>query len=134
MTREGPHMRALSARASDVSEGGRSATTRLAGSMVALEPLVDRQLGVGRDFSSDSDTMLIAFAAMAATEPPPFHFFEFTCGMAAKRLFVRDPWRIWFQRGVPGFGDTIDEVAGSLSSIVGEQEPDRLIVVGSSAG
>jgi pimeloyl-ACP methyl ester carboxylesterase len=35
---------------------------------------------------------------------------------------------------VPGFGDTIDEVAASLKSILDEQEVERLIVIGVSAG
>jgi pimeloyl-ACP methyl ester carboxylesterase len=102
--------------------------------MAALEPLVDPRLGVGHDFSSSSRTMLIAFAAMSALKPPPFHLFEATSGLPVKRLFVRDPARVWFQHGVPAFGETIDEVAASLRIVVGEQEVERLVVVGSSAG
>jgi pimeloyl-ACP methyl ester carboxylesterase len=107
---------------------------RFGPSMAALEPLVDPRFGVGHEFTSSSSTMLIAFAAMSTVNPPPFHFFEFTSGLPIKRLFVRDPASIWYQRGVPGFGDTIDEVAASLKSIVDEQAVERLIVVGSSAG
>jgi pimeloyl-ACP methyl ester carboxylesterase len=107
---------------------------RFAPSMVALEPLVDPGLPVGHELTSDSGTMLIAFAAMSHLKPPPFHFFEATTGLPVKRLFVRDPSLIWYQRGVPGFGDSIDEVAGSLRTIVSEQGVDRLVTIGSSAG
>ena len=102
--------------------------------MAALEPLVDPRLGVGHELASPSRTMLIAFAAMSHNRPPPFHFFEFTTGLPVKRLFVRDPERVWFQHGVPGFGSTIDEVAASLKALVDEQEVERLVVIGSSAG
>ena len=102
--------------------------------MAALEPLVDPRLGVGHELTSQSRTMLIAFAAMSHLRPPPFHFFEFTSGLPVKRLFVRDPDRVWFQHGVPGFGKGIDEVAASLRAIVDEQEIERLVVIGSSAG
>jgi pimeloyl-ACP methyl ester carboxylesterase len=102
--------------------------------MVALEPLVDPRLAVGHDFSSPARTMLIAFAAMSRLKPPPFHLFEATTGLAVKRLFVRDPARIWYQHGVSGFGSSIDEVAGSLRAIIDEHEVERLVTVGSSAG
>lgn len=107
---------------------------RFGSSMAALEPLVDPRIGVGHDFSADSRTMVIACAAMSPMRPPPFHLFEATTGLHAKRLFVRDPDRIWFQGGVPGFGDSIDEVAAALRSIVDGQTPQRLVVIGSSAG
>jgi pimeloyl-ACP methyl ester carboxylesterase len=102
--------------------------------MVALEPLVDPRFGVGHDFSTDAETLVIACAAMSPLRPPPFHLFEATTGLHAKRLFVRDPDRVWFQHGLPGFGDSVDEVAKSLKEIVSEQEIDRLVVIGSSAG
>ena len=102
--------------------------------MVALEPLVDPRLGVGHELTSPSRTMLLAIAAASHNRPPPFHFFEFTSGLPVKRLFVRDPDRVWCQHGVPGFGDTIDAVAGSLKMLLDEQDVERLVVIGSSAG
>jgi pimeloyl-ACP methyl ester carboxylesterase len=78
--------------------------------------------------------MLVAFAAMSHLKPPPFHFFEATTGLPVKRLFLRDPALIWYQRGVPGFGASIDEVAGSVRQIAGEQGAERLVTIGSSAG
>jgi hypothetical protein len=107
---------------------------RFAPAMVSLEPLIDPSLSVGYDLSSQSKTMLIAFAALAPYKPPPFHLFEFTTALPVKRLFVRDPERVWFQRGIPGFGQTIDEVAASLRLVISEQEVERLVMIGNSAG
>lgn len=111
-----------------------SAMKRFAASMAPLEPLVDPRVGVGHELASPSRTMLIAFAAMSPLKPPPFHLFEATTGLPVKRLFVRDPARVWYQHGVPGFGDSIDEVAASLRAIIDEHEVDRLVTIGSSAG
>ena len=102
--------------------------------MVALEPLVDPQLAVGHELTSQSKTMLIAFAAMSPLKPPPFHLFEATTGLPVKRLFVRDPARVWYQHGVPGFGASIDEVAAALRAIIDEHGIERLVTIGSSAG
>jgi pimeloyl-ACP methyl ester carboxylesterase len=99
-----------------------------------IEPIDDPRVGIGRDFGSESSTMLVIFAAMGTRPPPPFHFFQVTTGMPAKRLFARDPHRVWYHRGVPGFGDSIDEVATSLRGIVEEQGAERVIALGSSAG
>jgi hypothetical protein len=119
---------------SNSSAGRSEALNRLAPAMVSLEPLVDPELSVGYELSSPSSTMLIAFAALAPFKPPPFHLFDFTSGFEVKRLFVRDPTRVWFQRGIPGFGDTIDEVAASLRVVIEEQEVERLVMLGNSAG
>jgi pimeloyl-ACP methyl ester carboxylesterase len=105
------------------------------GSLIApIEPIGDPDVGIGRDFGSPSSTMLVIFAAMGTRPPPPFHFFQVTAGMPAKRLFARDPKRVWYHRGVPGFGDSIDAVAGSLRTIIEQQGPERVIALGSSAG
>jgi len=105
------------------------------GSLIApIEPIDDPDVGIGRDFTSPSSTMLVIFAAMGTRPPPPFHFFQITTGMPAKRLFARDPTRVWYHRGVPGFGDSIDAVAGSLRKLIDEQRAERVIALGSSAG
>jgi pimeloyl-ACP methyl ester carboxylesterase len=103
-------------------------------SIAGLEPLNDRRVGVGYDFTSPSTTVLVSFAAMGTYEPPPFDFFQITSGLPAKRLFVRDVQRIWYHRGVPGFGDSIEDVARALEEILVAEGVGRVIVFGSSAG
>jgi hypothetical protein len=106
----------------------------LLGAMAPIEPLSDANVGVGRDFAHPSKTMLVVFGAMGTTVPPPFDFFQITTGVPAKRLFVRDPLRIWYHRGVPQIGDSIPDAAASLKGIVTEEGAERVIAIGSSAG
>src|SRR3954454_10275873 len=95
----------------------------------------DPTIGVGRDFSKSSTKMLLTFAPFAPQPRiPGFLLFQSTMGLPVKRLFVRDPLSIWYQRGVPGFGDTIDEVAESLRAYIEHSEVERLVVIGPSAG
>src|SRR3954453_9099216 len=111
-----------------------TAMERLGPAMISLEPLVDPELSVGYELSSPSSTMLIAFAALSAFRPPPFHLFDFTSGFEVKRLLVRDPTRVWYHRGIPRFGDTIDKAAASLRALLDDLGVERLVTLGSSAG
>jgi pimeloyl-ACP methyl ester carboxylesterase len=116
------------------SQGDGKLLDELRSAIVPLEPLTDREVGVGHEFSSPSSTVLVTFAAMGTYEPPPFDFVQITAGMPVKRLFVRDVQRIWYHRGVPGFGDSIEDAARSLKEMLAAQRVERVVVFGSSAG
>jgi pimeloyl-ACP methyl ester carboxylesterase len=103
--------------------------------IAALEPLGDPHFGVGRDFANPSTTVLIAFAGMAdKLAVPPFEFHPLTSGMPVKRLFVRDIHRAWYHRGVPEFGEHIEDVAASLRALLDEEGVEHVVVTGNSAG
>jgi hypothetical protein len=53
--------------------------------------------------------------------------------MPAKRLLIRDVHQAWYQRGVPGHGDTIDDLAARLRELVEDAQTRRLVVAGNSA-
>jgi hypothetical protein len=92
-------------------------------------------VGVGRDFAKDATTMLVIFSgAWAESGPPPFEFTALTSQMPVKRLFVRDVQGVWYHKGVPGFGGTVDEVRESLRLVLGDHEIERLVVMGNSRG
>jgi hypothetical protein len=95
----------------------------------------DPSVGVAADYSATSTTMLIAFAGMRLQMGmPPFEFFSLTQGLPVKRLFVRDPEHVWYHRGVPGYGRSIDELAARLREQIDQQDVDRVVVAGNSAG
>jgi len=49
-------------------------------------------------------------------------------------IFVKDILYSWYFRGIPGHGNTIDEVAESLKDIISTFEYSKLIILGYSAG
>ena len=108
---------------------------RLAAAIAPLEPMNDPSFGAGRDFSADSRTMLLMFAGMAPWPTVPgWVLFSHTTGLPVKRLFVRDVHSVWYQRGVPGFGERIEEVAAGLRTVIDAERVERLVVAGPSAG
>jgi hypothetical protein len=95
----------------------------------------DPSVGVAADFSAASTTALLAFGGMALKMGmPPFEFFALTRELPVKRLYVRDIHQAWYHRGVPGYGDTIDDLAVRLRELIDEQGVQRLVVAGNSAG
>lgn len=128
------------------AKAGRKDVVDVAPSTIPAEPLSasdaefveraeDPTVGLVTDFTADSDTVLMAFGGMALQiGMPPFEFFSLTGGMPAKRLFIRDVHQAWYQRGVPGHGDTIDDLAARLRELLDEARARRLVVAGNSAG
>jgi len=47
---------------------------------------------------------------------------------------VRDAHQVWYHRGVPGYGRSIDELAARLREEIDQQDVDRVVVAGNSAG
>src|ERR1043166_3150830 len=82
---------------------------------------------------ADSDVLLLAFGGMdRRLGIPPFEFMRLTGRTPVKKLFVRDPRRAWYHRGLPGYSSTLEETVEVLRQKTGR--PERLVVTGSSAG
>lgn len=98
-------------------------------------PVNEENVSVSLDTQSDSRTLLIAFGGMnLQIGIPPFEFLSLTGDIPVKRLFVRDLHQSWYHRGMPGYGDTLMAVADSLGRMIAEEDVERLVVAGGSAG
>jgi len=92
-------------------------------------------VAVSLDTEADSRTLLLTFGGMKSTAGlVAFEFVALTADMPVKKMFVRDPRQSWYHRGLPSQGNTLESIAELLQKIVGEQEVERLVTVGSSAG
>ena len=103
----------------------------------------------GEPDASQSDTMVIAFGGLqqrigggANGGLPPWEFVR-SCKRAGARraLFVRDPTRCWYCRGLGdgqlgnhGPSHTFEEMVAVLAEEVARVRPRRLVTVGSSMG
>jgi hypothetical protein len=65
---------------------------------------------------------------------PVFEFFKQTASLPVKKAFLRDPRRGWYQLGVPGIGDSADELRVFLEGLVAQSGATRLVMAGASAG
>jgi hypothetical protein len=57
-----------------------------------------------------------------------------TAGFPAKKAFLRDPRRGWYQLGIPGIGDTADDVRVFLAELIARSSAERVVMAGASAG
>ena len=65
---------------------------------------------------------------------PVFEFFRLTSNLPVKKVFLRDPHRAWYQRGIPGIGYSSADVHRFLTSAIERAEVDRVVMAGASAG
>jgi hypothetical protein len=102
----------------------------------AFESLVLRpDAHVVLDMEPDSQTLLILFGGIAGgVSMPVFEFFRLTSKLPAKKVFLRDPRRAWYQRGIPGIGDSSADVYRFLATAIERAEADRVVMAGASAG
>jgi pimeloyl-ACP methyl ester carboxylesterase len=99
------------------------------------QQLQDPNLPLSMDLDRDSSTLLVAFGGInSMLGVPIFEFFKSTGGIDVKRLFVRDLRQAWYHCGIPGHGDTVEEVSASLSELAARHGVRRLVVAGNSAG
>src|SRR5829696_909273 len=87
------------------------------------------------DLQTESRTLLVLFGGIAGgVSMPVFEFFRLTAGFPAKKAFLRDPRRGWYQRGIPGVGDSAAEVRAFLSAAIERAAVERVVTAGASAG
>jgi len=84
--------------------------------------------------------LILSFGFVSWDSPPRFDFFGRTKKLEAltqrplNRILLRDPLNAWYQRGVPGLGDSVDEVAQRLRSLIAQANPSKVITLGQSMG
>jgi pimeloyl-ACP methyl ester carboxylesterase len=87
------------------------------------------------DLDGAGRTLLVLFGGIAGgVSMPVFEFFRLTSSMPGKKAFLRDPRRAWYQLGIPGIGDSADDVRSFLDSVIERAAVDRVVMAGASAG
>jgi len=87
------------------------------------------------DMEADSSTLLVLFGGIAGgVSMPVFEFFRLTSGFPAKKAFLRDPRRGWYQLGIPGVGNSAVDVRTFLTRAIERAGAERVVMAGASAG
>lgn len=87
------------------------------------------------DLEGDARALLVLFGGIAGgVSMPVFEFFRLTSTMPGKKLFLRDPLRSWYQRGIPGIGESAADVGEFLADVIAQAQVDRVVMTGASAG
>lgn len=87
------------------------------------------------DNTASSDILMISFAVFPAPGgKSAFDFRRATHPLGVKRLFLRDPHMMWYQKGTPGIGDDVPAVAAFLKKIIVQEGVKRVVMIGNSGG
>ena len=87
------------------------------------------------DLDAESPALLVLFGCIAGgVSMPVFEFFRLTEGFPAKKAFLRDPRRGWYQLGIPGIGDSAADVRAFLIAAIERASAERVVMAGASAG
>ncbi len=102
----------------------------------AFDSLITRpDAHVVLDMEPASQTLLILFGGIAGgVSMPVFEFFRLTSTLPVKKVFLRDPHRAWYQRGIPGIGDSSSDVHSFLAATIERARVNRVVMAGASAG
>ena len=102
----------------------------------SFEALVSRpDTHVVLDLATESRALLILFGGIAGgVSMPVFEFFHVAADVPAKKAFLRDPRRGWYQLGIPGVGETAQSIKDFLDAAIAQADVDRVIMAGASAG
>jgi predicted esterase YcpF (UPF0227 family) len=66
---------------------------------------------------------------------PEFEFFKTLTSLGIDALFIRDPGQGWYQRQIPGLGDSATEISENISAHVKILFPNQTIItIGNSMG
>lgn len=78
-----------------------------------------------------SDTAILAFSSRGARH---FNYYNVLEPFPASKLLVRDPSDCWYNAGVPGVGETVDQIAERLREELGAMGAKKVFTIGSSMG
>jgi hypothetical protein len=83
---------------------------------------------------TESETAIVAFGSHG-TRPNRFQFFRLDRFVPdASKLLVRDPACHWYNAGLPGVGNTVEEIAAAVEVELAAMDARRVITLGSSMG
>jgi hypothetical protein len=98
--------------------------------------MVDESSSILADTSVESDIVLIAFSGILGGYGgmPVFEFSRVLSRFAVKKIFIRDVSQAWYQNGLPGVGENVDQIADYLQKRISEANGHRVITLGNSMG
>jgi hypothetical protein len=102
---------------------------------VEPEEISQDELTYRLDNAVSSDVLMISFAVFPAPGgKSAFDFIRATNPLGVKRLFLRDPNMMWYQKGSPGIGPDVPGVVEFLRKVIAREKVRRVVMIGNSGG
>jgi hypothetical protein len=102
----------------------------------ALQPIADSPSPILRDYSAQSDVLLVSFSGLKRNpeKVPGFSLRGTLAGVPARKLYLRDLNKAWFLRGLNGLTREVEGTAAFLNAEISSAKARRLIFTGYSLG
>lgn len=99
------------------------------------ETIHDPEASIAVDFSSQNDSLMIAFTGMLGLMGMPnFEFAGLAAKLNTKAILLRDPKRQVYMCGIPGVGNDIAGIVTKLKALIDQSGATRVVSVGNSMG
>jgi hypothetical protein len=87
------------------------------------------------DADRESSTLLVSLSVFPAPGgKSAFDFVRAAGPVNVKKMFVRDPNMLWYQKGTPGLGTDVPSMVEGLRSVITAQHVQRTVMIGNSGG
>jgi hypothetical protein len=87
------------------------------------------------DCRFESATLLISLSVFPAPGgKSAFDFVRAADPIPVKKMFIRDPNMLWYQKGTPGLGTDVPTMAERIRAIIADQHVQRTVMIGNSGG
>ena len=93
-----------------------------------------RKASILEDFASDSNVLLVCFSARHINPRCRYHFLDLVASFPGKKLFIRDIQDVWYNKGLPGLTQNVEQTAGHLKNIIEQQNVAKVVFLGASSG
>lgn len=91
--------------------------------------------GVSAYLEPNSKTLLVTFGGIRGRFGMPiFEFFNLTSEFDIKKIYLRDLSQVWYQSGIEGISQNIDETVNYLRVLFSQQQANKIVMIGNSAG
>jgi pimeloyl-ACP methyl ester carboxylesterase len=96
---------------------------------------IDTKTAVYKDIIPGACRLYIMFGGIVGgMGMPPFEFMRTGRLLPHSKVFIRDPYQAWYQRGLPGIGTSCTDVAEYLSGLIKASDAREVVFVGNSMG
>jgi hypothetical protein len=87
------------------------------------------------DFAHDARAAIFAFGSRHANKDTiPFEWTRTLAPLPVTKIYVRDIYQLWYQKGLPGIADSPQGVSDYLCRLIAGEDINRIVTMGGSMG
>ncbi len=87
------------------------------------------------DFSHHARAVVVAFGSRHVNKDTiPFEWIRTLEHLPAAKIYVRDIYQLWYQKGLPGIAGSPEGVRDYLCRLIAGQDINRIVTIGGSMG